>query len=61
MWEKCRDMQDELVKMRRELHRIPELGGNLPKTRAYVEEKLREYGIPFKENESGSGLKAEIK
>ena len=61
MWEKCRDMQDELVKMRRELHRIPELGGNLPKTRAYVEEKLREYGIPFKENESDSGLTAEIK
>ena len=54
-------MQDELVKMRRELHRIPELGGNLPKTRAYVEEKLREYGIPFKENESDSGLTAEIK
>ncbi|MGI6081142.1 MAG: M20 metallopeptidase family protein, partial [Candidatus Avilachnospira sp.] len=60
MWENCKDMQDELVTMRRELHRIPELGGVLPETRAYVESKLKEYGIPFKENESDSGLTAEI-
>ena len=31
MWEKCKELQEELVKMRRELHQIPELGGELPK------------------------------
>ena len=36
MWEKCKELQEELVRMRRELHQIPELGGELPKTRAYV-------------------------
>ena len=48
MWEKCKELQEELVKMRRELHQIPELGGNLPETRAYVEAKLNEMGIPFR-------------
>ena len=45
MWEKCKELQEELVKMRRELHQIPELGGNLPETRAYVEAKLNELGF----------------
>ena len=31
MWEKCKELQEELVRMRRELHQIPELGGELPK------------------------------
>ena len=29
MWEKCKELQEELVKMRRELHQIPELGGDV--------------------------------
>ena len=61
MWEKCKELQEELVKMRRELHQIPELGGNLPETRAYVEAKLNELGIPFVENETDSGLIATIR
>ena len=61
MWEKCKELQEELVRMRRELHQIPELGGELPKTRAYVEEKLKELGIPFVENKTDSGLIATIK
>ena len=60
MWQKCKDMQDELVKMRRELHQIPEVGDILPETRAYVEAKLNEYGIPFTENSHDSGLIATI-
>lgn len=60
MWEKCKELQDELVKMRRELHQIPELGGDLPKTRAYVEAKLQEYGIPFEEAKTDSGIIATI-
>jgi len=61
MWEKCKDLQNELVKMRRELHQIPEIGGDLPKTKAYVIAKLEEMGIPYTENKSDSGLMAEIK
>ncbi len=60
MWEMCRELQPELVRMRRELHQIPEVGDVLPKTRAYVEEKLREYGIAYTENASDSGLVALI-
>lgn len=60
IWEKCKELQEELVRMRRELHQIPELGGDLPETRAYVEEKLRELGIPFVESKTDSGLIATI-
>ena len=49
MWEKCKELQKELVAMRRELHKIPEVGGNLPKTKAYVMARLTEMGIPFTE------------
>ena len=27
MWKECKGLQDEIVKTRRELHQIPELGG----------------------------------
>ena len=61
MWENCKTLQNDLVSMRRDLHRIPELGKELPKTRAYVENKLREYGIEYTLSELDSGLIAEIK
>ncbi len=61
MWEICKDLQDEIVTMRRDLHQIPEIGGNLPETKAYVIKKLTEMGIPFTENKSDSGLMAEIR
>lgn len=61
MWEECKKLQEELVRMRRELHQIPEVGDVLPKTRAYVEGKLKEYCIPFTENSHDSGLIAVIK
>ena len=61
MWKECRELQNTIIGLRRDLHRIPETGGRLPATRAYVEEKLREYGIPFTENRSDDGLIAEIR
>lgn len=61
MWEKCKELQQELVAMRRDLHRIPEFGGNLPKTKAYIVDKLNEMGIPFVENLTDSGLTAIIR
>ena len=60
MWNTCKTIQSELVAMRRDLHRIPEFGGDLPKTKAYVIEKLEEMGIPYKENPTDSGLVAII-
>ena len=61
MWEKCKELQNELVAMRRDLHKIPEFGWDLPKTKAYVTGKLNEWGIPYVENKSDSGLVATIK
>lgn len=60
MWEKCKELQSELVAMRRELHQIPEVGSYLPETKNYVMNKLNEYGIPFVENKTDSGLCATI-
>lgn len=37
----------DMVKWRRDLHQIPELGLNLPKTVVYVSEVLDELGIPY--------------
>ncbi len=59
-WNECKALQDELVRMRRELHRIPELGIDLPQTRAYVTAKLDEYGVPYTLNEKDSGVIAVI-
>ena len=61
MWEMCKDIQQELVAMRRDLHKIPEFGSQLPKTRAYIIDKLNEWGIPYVENKTDSGLTATIK
>ena len=36
MWKECEGLQEELVKMRRELHQIPEFGLDLPETQKYV-------------------------
>ena len=46
-WKECKDLQEEIVAMRRELHKIPELGFNLPKTREFVVKKLEEIGFQY--------------
>jgi amidohydrolase len=38
---------EELIEIRRDLHRIPELEFELYKTSSYIQQKLREYGIEF--------------
>ncbi|MBR1437123.1 MAG: amidohydrolase [Synergistaceae bacterium] len=60
MFTKCKDMQAELVNMRRDLHKIPELGLNLPLTQKYVVAKLNEYGIEYSLNEGDSGVIAYV-
>ena len=61
MWEKCKDIQQELVTIRRDLHKIPEFGSCLPKSKAYIVAKLEEMGIPYVENQGDSGVIATIK
>ena len=60
-WKECKDLQGEIVAMRRELHKIPELGFNLPKTREFVVKKLDEIGIPYTLSEKDSSVIATMK
>lgn len=61
IWNECKDLQSYIVSMRRDLHKIPELGFDLPKTRAYVTAKLDEYGIPYTLSEKDSSIIATLK
>ena len=60
IWNDCKQMQDELVKMRRELHQIPEVGLYLPKTAAYVTAALDALEIPYVLSKKDSGIIATI-
>ena len=60
MINECKDLQSELVTMRRDLHKIPELGFDLPETQRYVTAALDNLGIDYKLNEGDSGLVAYI-
>lgn len=42
-------LNEIIVSMRRELHKIPEIGTELPETKAYVIKKLQELGLKPKE------------
>ncbi|CDG00938.1 M20 metallopeptidase family protein [Clostridium chauvoei] len=45
----ARLIKDELIKYTRTLHKNPEVGDNLPKTKSFVMNKLREFGYDPKE------------
>ena len=36
MWKQCEALQEDIVAFRRDLHRIPEVGTQLPLTQAYI-------------------------
>ena len=54
-------IEEKLINMRRELHKCPEIGGNLPKTRSFVCAVLDELGITYKLNNNDDGLIVDIK
>lgn len=54
------EIQADMVKWRRALHQIPELGNELPKTSAYVQGVLSELGIEFYTLVGGSSIVARI-
>jgi len=57
----AQDAQELVVKWRRDLHQIPEIGNDLPMTSKYVQDRLSEMGIPFVTMVNGSGVLATIK
>lgn len=61
MWEKCKEQQDYIVAMRRELHQIPELSTDLPETQAVIVRELDRMGISYRKNSRDSGIIGEIK
>jgi len=54
-------VQELVVKWRRDLHQIPEIGNDLPMTSKYVQDRLIEMGIPFVTMVNGSAVLATIK
>lgn len=44
----ARELEGSIVRDRRRLHQIPEVGMDLPETSAFVSARLRELGIPFR-------------
>lgn len=54
--EKVKGVEDYIIRCRRDLHQIPELGHDLPKTTAYVARELRKMGIEIRENVGTSGI-----
>ncbi|MCZ9980502.1 M20 family metallopeptidase [Brachyspira hyodysenteriae] len=53
-------LNDIIVSMRRDLHQIPEVGTELPQTKNYVINKLKELGLSYKESSLDSGLVCDI-
>ena len=60
-WEECKSIEAKIIAMRRDLHKIPELGFHLPKTRDYVTHQLEEIGIPYQLSEKDSSIIATLK
>lgn len=57
-YERAQILKDETIAHRRYFHTNAEVGLNMPKARAYVMEKLREYGLEPKE--CGHGVTASV-
>ena len=51
---------EQVIKWRRDLHRIPEIGNDLPQTSKYVQNCLKEMNIPFITMVNGSGILATV-
>ncbi|RRD63373.1 amidohydrolase [Fretibacterium sp. OH1220_COT-178] len=56
MWEKCKELQDYIVGIRRDLHQIPEVGTDLPKTQAMIAAELDKLEIAYRKNKGDSGI-----
>ena len=61
MWETCKEQQDYIVAVRRELHQIPEIGTDLPETQSVIARELDHMGISYRKNRKDSGIIGEIR
>lgn len=59
--EEAQKIEQEIIKWRRDLHEIPELGLELPKTSTYIQGKLKEMGIEYKTLLNGNAIIGLIK
>ncbi len=55
-----KEIKSEIIKIRRDLHRIPELSYDLPETRAYILKELKKYDIDIRENVGQNGIVATL-
>ncbi|HBH11659.1 MAG: Amidohydrolase [Clostridiales bacterium 38_11] len=51
---------EDLIRIRRDLHQIPELGSDLPKTREYILKELRKLDVEINENVGENGIVATL-
>lgn len=56
----AKNIENDIINNRRNLHKIPELQLDLPKTVAYVEDRLKSMGISYKKLVNGNAIVAEI-
>jgi amidohydrolase len=56
--DECRELNDKIISWRRDLHRIPEIGIDLPETEAYVRARLEELNVPRQDGYDGVGVVA---
>lgn len=54
--EKAKNVEEYIIKSFKDLHQIPEVGLDLPKTSAYVANELKKMGIEVKEKVAVSGV-----
>jgi amidohydrolase len=55
-----KEIENEIINYRRELHKIPEVGLNLPQTKSFILNELKKLNTDIKEYKSCSGLSALI-
>ena len=53
-------LNEMIITMRRQLHKIPEVGTELPQTKKYVVDKLKSLGLEIKECSLDSGMVCDI-
>ena len=58
--ERAREMFDEAVKVRRQLHENPEVGFDLPETTRLIKSKLDEFGITYQNVGDSDGITGTI-
>ena len=58
--ENANEIKDYIIKVRRDLHQIPELGIHLPETVAYIEKELDQLGVEYTTLKDSSNIIATL-